>query len=143
MPIYPVTVHTVVKNEDKFIWYALKSVLPFVEKAIIFDTGSTDNTVQIIEELRKEFKNIDFFKHSISKPDDYGGLREKQVKLTKTPWFLVLDGDEIWPEKELLRLLQLTKELPKEKIAVVNRTRNCVGDIWHYLPETFGKYRFF
>jgi len=24
----------------------------------------------------------------------------------------------------------------------VNRTRNCVGDIWHYLPEPFGKYTF-
>jgi glycosyltransferase involved in cell wall biosynthesis len=139
---YLVTVHTIAKNEDRFIWYALKSVLPYVEKVLVFDTGSTDKTVQIIKELARKYKNLEFRKCPVSDPDEYGKLREKQVNLTKTPWFLVLDGDEIWPEKELIRLLQLTKELPKEKIAVVNRTRNCVGDIWHYLPESFGKYRF-
>ena len=35
------TVHMVVKNEDRFIWYALNSVLPYVDKVIIFYTGST------------------------------------------------------------------------------------------------------
>lgn len=43
-----VTAHMIVKNEDQFIWYAISSVLPYVDKFIIFDTGSTDKTVEII-----------------------------------------------------------------------------------------------
>lgn len=29
---------------------------------------------------------------------------------------------------------------PKEIWAVFLKTRNCVGDVWHYLPEMAGKY---
>ncbi|MGI5828351.1 MAG: glycosyltransferase [Patescibacteria group bacterium] len=140
MPIYPVTVHTVVKNEDRFIWYTLKSVLPYVERALVFDTGSTDKTAQIVKILANEHPNLEFSEFPVKTPNEYGELREKQVQMTNTLWFLVLDGDEIWPEKELLKLLELTKTLPEKTIGVVNRTINCVGDIWHYLPESFGKY---
>jgi len=54
----------------------------------------------------------------------------------------LVDGDEIWPEKQLLLLLQLSEKLANDKIAVVNKTRNCVGDIYHYLPDKMGKYSF-
>ena len=43
-----ITVHTLVKNEERWIWYALKSVLPFVDQIIVWDTGSTDKTTAII-----------------------------------------------------------------------------------------------
>jgi glycosyltransferase involved in cell wall biosynthesis len=49
------TSHSVVKNEEQYIGYALRSVLPFVDSALVFDTGSTDNTVAVIEEVMKEF----------------------------------------------------------------------------------------
>jgi glycosyltransferase involved in cell wall biosynthesis len=68
-------------------------------------------------------------------------LRNQQMKLTKTPWFLLLDGDEIWPEKNLIQLIKGMKNAKKQTIALVNRTRNCIGDIYHYLPESKGQYR--
>ena len=41
--------HTLVMNEDRFIWYAVMSVIDYVDKILIFDTGSTDGTVRIIK----------------------------------------------------------------------------------------------
>jgi len=39
-----ITAQMVVKNEENFVWFAIKSVLPYVKKFLITDTGSTDNT---------------------------------------------------------------------------------------------------
>ena len=146
MKKYPVTVHTLVKNEDQFVWYALASVLPFVTDAIIYDTGSTDKTWQIVTYL----KNNNPFNTSlrisqipVSSASEITSLRLRQLKETTTPWFLLVDGDEIWKEKEIIKLLDLTKSLPSQTLAVVNQTREVVGDIWHYLPQQFGKYNFF
>lgn len=143
MPEFTVTIHAIVKNEDQFIYFSLKSVLPFVAKALIIDTGSTDRTWEIIEKLKNEFPDkIEAKQIKINSPQEISNLRENLIKLTKTQFFMLLDGDEIWPQDEILELINLSKTLPQSKIAVVNKTRNCVGDIYHYLPESFGHYKF-
>ena len=47
----------IVKNESKIITRLLESVLPIIDSYCICDTGSTDNTVELIQEFFKE-KNI-------------------------------------------------------------------------------------
>ena len=136
--LFNVTAQMVIKNEERFVYFALKSVLPYVRKFLITDTGSTDKTLDIIKNIKD--KKIELEE---KQKDSVVNIRRKQLEKTKTPWFLLVDGDEIWPQKQLIKLLRLTKELPKEKIAVVNKTRNCVGDVWHYLPQKTGQYRFF
>ena len=41
-----------IKNEERWVWYALQSVLPYVDKILVWDTGSTDNTVEIIKTIK-------------------------------------------------------------------------------------------
>lgn len=136
MESFPVTAQMVVKNEERFVWFAVAAVLPFVRRFLITDTGSTDQTWQILKSFTSSKITLRRSKKSVVE------VRQEQLRQTKTPWFLLVDGDEIWSKKQLIRLLQLTKELTEEKIAVVNRTRNCVGDVWHYLPEQAGEYQF-
>ncbi len=140
----PVTLQMIVKNEEQFVWYALASVLPYVPRAIIYDTGSSDKTVLLIKNVisRNPDTIIKFKECKISKATDITQLRQSQLRQTTTPWFLLVDGDEIWTKGQLLKLLSLSQALSKNKAAVVNYTRNCVGDIWHYLPDSFGKYTF-
>jgi glycosyltransferase involved in cell wall biosynthesis len=142
MPVFPVTAHMIVRNEDRFVWHAINSVLPLVKQMLIYDTGSTDDTVRIMENLAKKNKKIKFRKFNIKSPTEVGQLRIKQVKETKTPWFLIVDGDEIWPEKQLKKLLGLSApgKLPKKIIGVVNPFRDAVGDIWHYQSDSGGRY---
>src|SRR3990167_5692967 len=49
-----ITVHCVVKNEEKWVWYALNSVIDIAQKVLIFDTGSTDKTVEIIKKIKNK-----------------------------------------------------------------------------------------
>lgn len=136
MEDFPVTAQMVVKNEERFVWYAVMAVLPFVERFLITDTGSTDKTWTILQSIKDKKIVLNRSKKFVVE------VRRRQLRQTRTPWFLLVDGDEIWQQRELLKLLQLTKQLPKGKLAVVNRTRNCVGDVWHYLPEETGRYQF-
>ena len=44
----------IVKNESKIITRLLTSVLPIIDTYCICDTGSTDNTIELIETFFKE-----------------------------------------------------------------------------------------
>ena len=44
--------HTLVKNEERFIWFSVMSVIVNVDKVLIWDTGSTDDTVKIIQKIK-------------------------------------------------------------------------------------------
>ena len=50
-------INMIVKNESKIITRMLDTVLPIIDAYCICDTGSTDNTVKVIEDYFKE-KNI-------------------------------------------------------------------------------------
>ncbi len=97
------TAHCLIKNEERFIWFAVMSVIHHVDKVMIWDTGSTDDTKQICLGLKKihpdkiEFKEVgecDGMRHT--------ELRNEMIKATTTEWIMILDGDEIWPGKALL-----------------------------------------
>lgn len=133
-----ITVHCVVKNEDKFVWYAINSVLPYVEKVFIYDTGSTDKIVEIVKSI-KDPKIVFEEKGEVS-PIELVNLRNEQIQKTKTDFFMILDGDEIWPKRSMEQVISCLESMEKGKLAVFCRTRNAVGDVFFYLPEDAGKY---
>lgn len=85
----------IVKNEVSIILECLNSVLPFINHLVIHDTGSTDNTKQLIRNfmlqnnLPGEIKDIEF--------QDYSYNRNKvlnQARAVKsTNYVLMLDAD--------------------------------------------------
>ncbi len=133
-----ITTHTIVKNEDRWLWYAIRSVIDQVSQMLIYDTGSSDRTIDIIKSINSP--KIIFQSKRATNRQELVKLRQEQLKLTQTPWFMLLDGDEIWPQKNLMALINTASTAPDNTIAFFNQTRNCVGDIWHYLPESKGKY---
>lgn len=134
----PVTVHVLIKNENRWVWYALMSVVDYVDKILIYDTGSTDKTIDIIKSI--DSPKIIFESHPVSTREDLIKLRQEQLDHTHTPWFMLLDGDEIWAQANLLKLLAAASTASQDTLAFFTRTRNCVGDIYHYLPESTGRY---
>lgn len=140
-----ITAHMLVKNEETWIWFAIQAILPAVERLIIFDTGSTDSTLRIIRQLIKtnsEAKRKIFLnKRTADDRATLVKLRQEMVELTKTEWFLLVDGDEVWPKDSLQILIDQIQSTDKNSIGAVVRTRNCVGDVRHYQPESAGKYQ--
>lgn len=131
----------IVKNEDIFIWYAIASILRYAEKILIFDTGSTDSTVKIIQSFNSP--KIIFEQKGSINPRELTLLRQEQVDRTKTDWFWVVDGDEIYPEatcREIQNFIQ-TKGNRYEGGAV--RRYDLLGDIYHYQSEEIGQYQLF
>lgn len=126
---FPITVHCIVQNEEQWIWYAIMSVLPFVTKLLVYDTGSSDRTVQIIKRIKSSKIHFEQ-KGSVSKKE-FTLLRQEMLDRTRTSWFMILDGDEIWPKKALLELLQKIAQEPNKK-AVFTGHWACLGDVFHY-----------
>lgn len=143
-----ITVHTIVCNEDRFVKASLMSVLGSSEvtRALVWDAGSIDKTVDEILSIKDS--QIEFRELGRVDRKKLVQYRNEQIQRTKTPWFLLVDGDEIWPKHNLNKLIAVMKSITHSTsstishfpIALVNRTRNAVGDLLHYLPEETGRY---
>ena len=136
-----IIVHLLVKNEENFVWYSINSVLPFVDKIMVWDNNSTDNTVAIINTIKSP--KIIFEEHSALTREEVGHLRQEMLE--KTPegfdWLLVLDADEIWSTESINKVIDYIS-MNSQTESVVTHTYNLVGDIYHRLPEKFGEYKF-
>lgn len=132
------TAHTIIKNEENWIWYAIHSVLPFVSRHIIFDTGSSDLSIPITRTINSPKLVVD--ERGTQEREGLVALRNVMLERTKTEWFLLVDGDEIWPSSAMKEVVEKIAKAPEDLWGIVVRTRNCVGDVWHYQSESAGKY---
>jgi glycosyltransferase involved in cell wall biosynthesis len=132
---YRVWVNMMVKNEERWIWYALMAVLPLIDKALVWDTGSTDKTVEIIKTIKD--KKIDFYQAGSVNKKTFSQLRQKMLQQTKSDWVLNVAGDEIWPNKPLKKLIKEINKAPESIQTFCVRPINFVGDIRFVHPETF------
>lgn len=132
------SIHMIVKNEDQWIWYALASVIEHAAQLFVYDTGSVDKTVEIIKIFPRN--KLTFAEKGSVNAKQLVELRQEQLLRTKTDWFLLLDGDEVWPKRPLKKFHQEISEAGRNKKGVVFRTRVCLGDVFHYQDENAGKY---
>ncbi|MFC1625519.1 glycosyltransferase [Patescibacteria group bacterium] len=127
-----ISVHTLVKNEERFVWYAINSVISFVDEILVWDNGSTDNTIKIIQSIKSP--KIKF--------NNFAGVpslaRQRMLEETKADWILILDGDEIWWESSIK---QLVSGIRNNYDCVVTPNYMLVGDIFHYQEGKAGKYK--
>jgi len=134
--------HSLVKNEERYLWYAVTSVIDFVDKVFLWDTGSTDNTVEIIKELKKRYPLIIEFRELGSvTPEEFTKVSQQMLEETDADWFIVIDGDEVWWEESIKRLVETIKKSGESLELIVNPVVNCVGDIYHYQEEAAGNYQ--
>ena len=135
--------HTLVKNEDKYLWFAVSSVVKYVDKLLLWDTGSTDETVSICELLKSTYpKKIDFRRVVQKDIYDFTLTRQQMLEKTSADWLMILDGDEVWWEAGIARATQtLSRETNKHLETLVTPYFNIVGDIFHYQEEKAGMYQ--
>ena len=134
--------HTLVKNEEKWLWFSVSSVVNYVDKILLWDTGSTDGTLKIIEELQKKYPGkIDFRQYGKVTSETFTKARQEMLEATSSDWFIVLDGDEIWFEDSIRKMIGEIKKNGDNIESIVVPTINLVGDIFHYQSESSGKYK--
>ena len=129
-----VTAHMVVMNEEKWIWFAIKSVVDYMDRLIIYDTGSTDKTVEIIGWFLKHPEyggKITFEEKGRVNREKFVKLRNEQVERTSTDYFLVIDGDEVYTQKQMEELIERINSKENYDVGIMPFIC-CGGDIYHY-----------
>lgn len=135
--------HCLVKNEEKFLWYSITSVIDHVDKVLIWDTGSTDNTIKIINSLQSKYsEKIIFKEYGEVDTNTFYKARQDMLNETDSDWFLVLDGDEIWWNESIKKVCEFINKRESEYESIIVPTYNLVGDIFHFQEEKAGKYKF-
>lgn len=135
--------NTIVRNEERYIWFSLMSVVEYVDKMLVWDTGSDDSTVAIIKEIKKKYPNKIVFKQigEVS-PLEFTKVSQRMFEATKSDWLLLLDGDEVWWDGSVKSLINLIYKSKGDIETVVQPYYNIVGDIFHYQQEEAGMYEF-
>lgn len=121
-------------NEERNIQRCLTSAFEVSDDVIVWDSHSTDNTVQIAQSMGARVFSKDWQGYSISK-----NLANDQAKYD---WVLSLDADECFDEELKLSLLQWKLNSP-EPASFHRLTNYCGSWIRHcgWYPDT--KFRLF
>ncbi len=133
--------HTLVRNEEKWVWFSVMSVIDHVDKLLLWDMESTDNTPNIIKELIKIYPDKILFK-KVKKvdPEGFAKVRQQMLDETNSDWFMVVDGDEIWFDDSITEVTNNIRKLGKDYESMVVPLVNLVGDIFHYQESAAGRY---
>ena len=134
--------NTIVKNEGRYVYFAISSVIDFLDKMLIWDTGSKDDTVAIVKHLQKKYpKKIIFKEIGEVSAEGLTKARQKMLDLTQSNWFMIVDGDEVWWRKSIKKTINLIEEKGNDLYAIVHPVTNLIGDIYHFQDESSGKYQ--
>lgn len=134
--------HTLFKNEERWLWYSVTSIIDYVDKLLLWDTGSTDNSWEIAKLLKEKYKDkIDLRQYGEVTSETFSKARQEMLDATIADWFIVVDADEVWWNSSINNL-KFKIQNSKDVETFVVPTINLVGDIYHKLPEDAGKYKF-
>lgn len=123
------TAHCIVKNEERFCGYAIRSLIDHVDQVLVFDTGSTDGTVEVLKKLQREYPDkIVLEEKGEADKKRHTALRNEMIERTKTEWFVVLDGDEVWTQRGIE---EIQEEIQEGIQCLIVPFYLCVGDIVH------------
>ncbi|MBN2881239.1 glycosyltransferase [Candidatus Woesearchaeota archaeon] len=93
-----------VQNSAGGIKRYVDSHAPFVDKVLIYDTGSTDGTLDVLNDLRKQHSNLEILAEKEFK--GFSIERNKLIQQCKTPWILMLDDDELLTSTDFDNILE-------------------------------------
>ena len=134
-----------VKNEEKRIETSLSSVLGVIKNIVIYDTGSTDNTINIIEKFcKKNHLNLYLKKGEFV---DFSTSRNESLKFAEEQkhihYLLLLDGnDELKGANKLKKLAELMYNRPESGFLMCQEWLNANNSITKYFNIRFIKNNF-
>lgn len=130
--------HCLVKDEERFIWYAINSVIDYLDEIMVWDTGSKDRTIEIIELIKNSNPKVTTKLFKVGEKE-IQNIRQMMLEETNGDWIFILDGDEIWWNDSILALRHETLDLKYD--VIVSPNFMLVGDIYHHQEEAAGRYK--
>ncbi len=99
----------IIKNEEEYLPFSLKSIINVVDEIIIVDNGSTDRSLAIAASFPKT-------KIYHSRSEDFSELRNIALEKATGDWLMRVDGDEVFYEDINYKLPILLRNQAKSGI---------------------------
>lgn len=99
----------IVKNEEKNIRKCLCSIADLVDEINIVDTGSTDNTKEIIQDVNKIYNNIKLY--DFEWIYDFSAARNYSFSKATMEYIMWLDGDDYLKEEDRQKFREFKKNM--------------------------------
>lgn len=120
-------------NEEKLIDQTLNSIPPLVDKIIVVDDTSTDNTAEIVKKKAKEDQRICFLEHEANQ--GVGGaiatgyMKARDLKIDVT---VVMAGDAQMDPRDLIHIIE---PVANGSADYAKGNRLFYGDAWNMIPR--------
>ena len=134
-----ITANCLVKNEERWIWFSLISVLDYVDEILVWDTGSTDDTIKIIQSIKSP--KLKFSQPGPVDANQFTKLRQKMLEESRADWLLILDGDEIWTKAALAASLSIIHKPDSDVEFITNKNLALLGDVYHHQNDSGSLYK--
>ena len=115
-----VTLCMIVRDNETTIRPCLESIQPWVDEMVIVDTGSTDATPQISEELGARVFHWPW-------RDDFAAARNESLKPACGEWIFWMDSDDTIPEECGRKLRELVDGDHDEQVLGYTMQVHCPG----------------
>lgn len=93
----------IVKNEEKNIYSWLENVSAFADEIIINNTGSADNTIEIITKFSEEKPDLPIILLQSEWQEDFALAKNQCLAETTGDWIVFTDADELFAEPEYVK----------------------------------------
>ena len=120
-------------NEEKLIARTLKEIPDLVDKMIVVDDASNDNTARIVTELAENDQRIQLIQHEINQGvggaivTGYKKARDLGIDVT-----VVMAGDAQMDPNDLIRIIE---PVANESADYTKGNRLFYGDSWNMIPH--------
>ena len=118
----PLSVFIITLNEEDRIEQAIRSVMDWVDEVVVVDSGSTDRTIEICENLGAKVVHHDW--------PGYGAQKRYGEDLCRNQWLLNIDADEEITESLRDEIIALFDPEPDTDICKLE-----ILDIYPHLKE--------
>ena len=110
-----------------------------MDEILVWDTGSTDNTVNIIKSIDNH--KIKFKQAGPVDLNSFTQIRQAMLQQTTGNWLMILDGDEIWSQQAINKTAKLIKSNKIQNLEyLIHPYYGLLGDVYHYQEPKGGKY---
>ena len=107
----------IIKNEEKNLPQYIDGVKNIADEIIITDTGSTDNSLKLLEELKAKFK-LNLTVYYFEWINDFAAAKNFALSKATGDWIIFLDADEYFDENDRKKIRPFLEYVGDDKSVV-------------------------